>query len=183
MVRTGFAAGVVFCLFSAKGCPVQKFKKFKKNRKPCRCPVCTQVVSTGFQFRVVPVSLRVFSGHKTMMYTLKVGSTNFTNLRHHRGLDFHFITNSRVDIYSRLSSVTSGDYRVVEIRKLKSGRKYKPKLIISIISQKYNLCGETPGTRHTQRHEIMMCVLSQILLRSFQVQENTFIPRQINVTL
>ena len=26
--------------------PVQISKKFKKNRKPCRCPVCTQVVST-----------------------------------------------------------------------------------------------------------------------------------------
>jgi len=36
-------------------------------------------------------------------------------------------------------------------------------------------------TRHTQRHE--MCEPTQILLRSFQVQENTFIPHQTNVIL
>ena len=36
-------------------------------------------------------------------------------------------------------------------------------------------------TQHTQRHE--MCVPTQILLRSFQVQENTFIAYQIIITL
>ena len=62
------------------------------------------------------MSLRVFSGHKTMMYTLKVGSAICTNLKRHRGLHFHFISNSRVDIYTLSSTVKDGDYRVVEIR-------------------------------------------------------------------
>ena len=47
------------------------------------------VVRTGFAAGVVPVSLRVFSGHTTMMYTMKVGSTTFTNLGRHQGLDLH----------------------------------------------------------------------------------------------
>jgi len=34
----------VFCLFSAKVCPWYKNQKFKKNWKPCWCPVCTQFV-------------------------------------------------------------------------------------------------------------------------------------------
>jgi len=73
------------------------------------------------------VSLRVFSGHKTMMYTLEVGSTIFTILRRHQGLNFHCISNIRVDIYTPSSTVKDGDYRVIEIRILKSGRKYQPK--------------------------------------------------------
>jgi len=84
-----------------------------------------------------------------MMYTLEVGSNIFTNLRRHRGLDFHFIVYSRVDttsIYTPSSTVKDGDYRVVEIRILKSGRKYQPKLIINIISQRYKSCGETHTT-------------------------------------
>jgi len=93
------------------------------------------VVRTGFAAGVVPVSLRVFSGHTTMMYTMKVGSTTFTNLGRHQGLDLHWIFNDRVDIYTPSSTVKDGDYRVVEIRILKSGRKYQPKLIINIISQ------------------------------------------------
>jgi len=91
----------------------------------------------------------VFSRRKTMMYTLEVGSNIFTNLRRHRGLDFHFIVYSRVDttsIYTPSSTVKDGDYRVVEIRILKSGRKYQPKLIINIISQRYKSCGETHTT-------------------------------------
>ena len=84
------------------------------------------------------MSLRVLSGHKTMMYTLKVGSTIFTNLSLgcHRCLDLHFIFNSRVDIYTQSSAVKDGGHRVIEIRILKSGRKYQPKLIINIISQR-----------------------------------------------
>jgi len=35
--------------------------------------------------------------------------------------------------------------------------------------------------RHTQKHE--MCVPTQILLLSFEIQENTFIPRHINLFL
>jgi len=71
-----------------------------------------------------------------MMYTLEVGSTIFTNLRRHIGLDFLFIFYSRVDIYTLSSTVKDEDYRVVEIRILNSGKKYQPKLIISIISQR-----------------------------------------------
>jgi len=41
----------------------------------------------GVQFRAVPASLMAFSGHKTMKYTLEVGSTIFTNLGRDRGLD------------------------------------------------------------------------------------------------
>jgi len=72
----------------------------------------------------------------TLMYAMKVGSTTLTNLRRHRGLDFHFIFNSRVDIYTPSSTVKDRDYRVVESRILKSGRRYQPKLIINIISQR-----------------------------------------------
>jgi len=70
-----------------------------------------------------------------MMYTWEVGSTIFTNLTRHRGLDFHFIFNSRVDIYNPSSTVKDADYRVVEIRILKSGVQYQPKLIVNIICQ------------------------------------------------
>jgi len=81
-----------------------------------------------------------------MMYTLEVWSNIFTNLRRHRGLDFHFIVYNRVDIYIPSSTVKDGDYRVVELRVLKSGRKYQPKLIINVISQRYKSCGETHTT-------------------------------------
>ena len=81
-----------------------------------------------------------------MMYTLEVWSNIFTNLRRHRGLDFHFIVYNRVDIYIPSSIVKDGDYRVVEIRILKSGRKYQPKLIINVISQRCKSCGETHTT-------------------------------------
>ena len=74
------------------------------------------------------MSLRVFSGHKTMMYKLEVGSTILTNLRRDQGLNFDFIFNCRIYIYTPSSTVKDGDYRVVEIRILKSGRKYQPKL-------------------------------------------------------
>jgi len=55
------------------------------------------------------VSWMAFSGHKTIMYTLEVGSVIITNLRRDRGLDSHFIFNSRVDIYIPLSTVKDGD--------------------------------------------------------------------------
>ena len=51
----------------------------------------------GIQFVPVTVSFEACSGHKTMMYTLKVGFTILNNLIQHRGLDsklsFYF-TNS-----------------------------------------------------------------------------------------
>jgi len=127
----------VFCLFTVKVCPWYKNKK-KSKRTGNRAGVrfVPKLSVPGIQFRVVPVSLRVFSGHKTMTYALDAGSTIFTNLRRHRGLDFCFIYYSRVDIYTPSSTVKDGDYRVVEIRILKSGRIYQPKLIINIISQR-----------------------------------------------
>jgi len=74
--------------------------------------------------------------HNPRASAIKVGSAIFINLRRHRGLDFHFITNSRVDIYTQSSTVEDGNYRVVEVRILKSGTKYQPKLIINIINQR-----------------------------------------------
>jgi hypothetical protein len=91
----------VFCLFSVKVCPWYKNKKNSKKTEDhagVRYVHKPELSVPGIQFRVVPVSLRVFSRHKMMMYTLKVGSTIFTNVWRHRGLDFHFISNSRVDI-------------------------------------------------------------------------------------
>ena len=81
-----------------------------------------------------------------MMYTLEVGSNIFTDLRRHRDLDFHFIVYSRVDIYTPSSTVKDGDYRVAEIRILKIGRKYQPKLIIDVISRRYKSCWVTHTT-------------------------------------
>jgi len=69
-----------------------------------------------------------FLGHKTMMHKLEVGSTILTKLRRDQGLDFHCIFNFRVYIYTPSSTVKDGDCRVAEIRILKSGRKYQPKL-------------------------------------------------------
>jgi len=39
------------------------------------------------------------------------------------------------------------------------------------------------GDAHDMYRKHEMCVPTQILLRSFQVEENTFIPHQINVTV
>ena len=82
------------------------------------------------------MSLMAFSGYKTMMYILEVGSIIFINLKRDRGLDCHFIFNSRVDIYTSSSTIEDGDYRVVEIRILKSGRKYQPTILINIVGQR-----------------------------------------------
>jgi len=157
MVRTGFAAGHgvvlyhesrfsssctnrtccqcrVFCLFSIKVCPWYKNQKnSKKTGNHAGVRYVPKLSVPGIQFRVVSVSLRVFSGHKTMMYKWKVGSTIFTNLRRHRGLDFHFIFNGRVDIYTPSSTVIDGDYREAEVKILNSGSIYQPKLIMNII--------------------------------------------------
>ena len=132
----------VFCLFSVKVCAWYKNKKYsKKTGNHAGVRYVHKLSVPGIQFKVVPVSVWVFAGHKTMMYTVKVGSNTFTNLRRHRGLrlDFHSIFNSRVEIYTLSSTVKNGDYRVVEIRILKSGRRYHPKLIINIISQRLKI--------------------------------------------
>jgi len=127
----------VFCLFSVKVCPWYKNQKnSQKTGNHAGVRYVPKLSVQEISIRVVPVSLRVFSGHKTMIYTMKVGSTTFTNMRRHRGLDFYWIFNSRVDIYTLSSTVKDGDYRLIEIRILKSGRRYQPKLIINIISQR-----------------------------------------------
>ena len=82
--------GSTICLFSVKVCPWYKnLKNSKKTGNHAGVRYVPKLSVPGIQFRVVPVSLRVFSGHKTMMYTMKGRSTTFTNLRRHRGLDFH----------------------------------------------------------------------------------------------
>ena len=48
----------------------------------------------GIQFRPVTMSFEAFSGHKTMMYTLKVELTILNNLIR----DCHFIINGRVEL-------------------------------------------------------------------------------------
>jgi len=85
---------------------------FVMNKKSGNCAGVWYVPKLsvpGNQFRVVPVLLRAFSGHKTMMYTWEVGSTILTKLRRHRGLDFHFIFYCRVDIYTPSSTVKCGN--------------------------------------------------------------------------
>jgi len=60
----------------------------------------------GFQFGPVTVSFKAFSGHKTIMYRLKVGFNIMNNLIQHRGLDCHFI----LQIVSRYWSIQSVVY-------------------------------------------------------------------------
>ena len=68
-----------------------------KNQKPCLCQTCVHFVP-GIQFRPVTVSFEAFSGHKTMMYTLKVGFTILINLIGDRGFDCNCIINGRVEL-------------------------------------------------------------------------------------
>jgi len=90
VVGTGFGAGFVYLSFVCKS--VFLVQNSFKHRNPCRYPVCILFLSVpGFQFGPVTVSFEAFSGHKAMMYTLKVGFTIVNNLIQHRGLDRHFI--------------------------------------------------------------------------------------------
>jgi len=76
--------GSTICLFCVKVCPwYEKSKKTKKMGNHAGVQYVPKLSVPGIQFRVVAVSMRVFLGHKTMMYTLEVGSTIFTNLRCH----------------------------------------------------------------------------------------------------
>ena len=50
-----------------------------------------------FNFRPVTVSFEAFSGHKTMMYTLKVGFTILNNSMRDRGFDCNCIINGLVE--------------------------------------------------------------------------------------
>ena len=134
------------CVFCKSVSLVQKSKKSNKTLNRASVRYVPKLSVQGIQFRVVSVSLRVFSGYKTMMYTLEVGSVIFTNVRRQIGHDSHFIFYSIVHVYTLSSIVKDEEYRVVEIRILKRVKKYQPKLIINIISQRYKSCGETHTT-------------------------------------
>ena len=88
-----------------------------------------------FKAKKIAISASCYPGIRSFCQQL-VGSTIFTNVRRHRDLDFHFVFNSRVDIYTPSSTIKDGEYRVVEIGILRSGRKYQQKLILNIISQR-----------------------------------------------
>ena len=79
----------VFCLLSVK---VSSW--YKTHSKTGILPGVWYVFIlsvSGIHFGPVIVSFKAFSGHKTMMYTPKVGFTILNNLIQHRGLDCHFI--------------------------------------------------------------------------------------------
>ena len=79
----------VFCLLSVKVCSWYKTHSKTGNLASVRYASILSV--PGIQFRPVTLSFEAFSGHKTMMYTLKVGFSIVHNLIQHRGLDCHFI--------------------------------------------------------------------------------------------
>jgi len=79
----------VFCLLSVKVCSWYKTHSNTGILAGVRYVFFLSV--PGFQFGPVTVSFEAFSGHKTMMYTLKVGFTIVNNLIQHRGLDCHLI--------------------------------------------------------------------------------------------
>ena len=79
----------VFCLLSVKVCSWYKTHSNTGILAGVRYVFFFSV--PGFQFGPVTVSFEAFSGHKTMMYTLKVGFTIVHNLIQHRGLDCHLI--------------------------------------------------------------------------------------------
>jgi len=72
----------LFCLFPVKVCPWYKTQKknHKKTGKPAGAWYVHKLSVPGIQFRAAPVSLMAFSWHRTMMYTLEVGFTIFSNL-------------------------------------------------------------------------------------------------------
>jgi len=86
----------VFCLLSVKVCSWYKTHSKTRNLAGVRY-VCILPVP-GIQFRPVTVSFEAFSGHKTMMYTLKVGFTILINLIGDRGFDCNCIINGRVEL-------------------------------------------------------------------------------------
>ena len=79
----------VFCLLSIKVCSLYKTHSKTGILAGVRYVFILSV--PGIQFGPVKVSFESFSGHKTKMYTLKVGFTILNNLIQHRGLNCHFI--------------------------------------------------------------------------------------------
>ena len=84
----------VFCLLSVKVCSWYKTHSKTGNLAGVRYVSILSV--PGIQFRPVTVSceLEAFSGHKTLMYTLKL----LNNLTRDRGSDCNGITNGRVEL-------------------------------------------------------------------------------------
>ena len=80
---------IVFCLLSVKVCSWYKTHSNTGILAGVRYVFFLSV--PGFQFGPVTVSFEAFSGHKTMMYTMKVGFTIVNNLIQHRGLDCNLI--------------------------------------------------------------------------------------------
>jgi len=107
----------VFCLLSVEVCSWYKIHSKPGNLAGVRCVSILSV--PGIQFRPVTVSFEAFSGHKTMMCTLKVGF--LINLIRNRGSDCNCIIDGRVDllveyILRRLLSKTLFFIPVVTVR-------------------------------------------------------------------
>jgi hypothetical protein len=82
----------VFCLLSVKVCSWYKTHSKTGNLAGVRYVSILSV--PGIQFRPVTVSFEAFSGHKTMMYTLKV----LNSLIRDRGSDCNCIINGRDEL-------------------------------------------------------------------------------------
>ena len=82
----------VFCLLSVKVCSWYKTHSNTGILTGVRYVFFLSV--PGFQFGPVTVSFEAFSGHKTMMYTLKV----LNNLIRNRGSDCNRIINGRLEL-------------------------------------------------------------------------------------
>jgi len=82
----------VFCLLSVKVCSWYKTHSKTGNLAGVRYVSILSV--PGIQFRSVTVSFEVFSGHKTMMYTLKVLNNSIRD----RGSDCNCIINGRLEL-------------------------------------------------------------------------------------
>ena len=86
----------MFCVLSVKVC--FRYKTHSKTGNLAGFRYVSILSVPGIQFRPVTVSFEAFSGHKTMMYTLKVGFPILNNLIRDRGFDSHCIINGRVDL-------------------------------------------------------------------------------------
>ena len=80
----------VFCLLSVK---VRSwYKTHSKTGNLAGFRYVSILSVPGVRFRPVTVLFEAFSGHKMMMYTLKVGFTILNNLIRDRGFDCNCIT-------------------------------------------------------------------------------------------
>jgi len=86
----------VFCLLSVKVCSWYKTHSKTGNIAGVRYVSILSV--PGIQFRPGTMSFETVSGHKTIMYTLKVGFTILNNLIRDGGFDCYCIINGRVNL-------------------------------------------------------------------------------------